>query len=424
MIYNFPSHPISRRRFLGVGLRGLAAAFGAALLSPLERAMAAAPDVRFLRQLVAQDNRTGRTIMWQSNRGASAGVEWRRAGDIKSCRFPAAASPFSDDGEESFQHTAYLKDLPAGSQGEYRIIEKRGPATDWYPLRLDDGKSCKMVIMPDSQSSDGYITWHRIARGAAIRNRDADLWVNLGDLVDNGEDFQQWDDWFTSLEGITARLAFVPVLGNHETYDRNWAVRWPKAFLGYFAGLPENGSPHFAKTYFSFDYGPIHFIALNTQWEEMDPLQPGLFDEQCGWLKKDLQASRKPWNIVLMHKDIIDADNPPKNALADTGRRLMPIFDHLPIDVVLTGHNHTYRRRAHIRQFRRDPLGPLYICTGVAGNERYYDIPKSSYDDFIAPQPETNNYLVLEATPEKLSFCCFLGSGIPIDQFSLTKKKG
>lgn len=423
MFYDIFTRPLSRRRFLAGGVKSLAAACLGAVFSPITKALAASsPDVRFVRQIVAADNRTARTIMWQSaHEQRSAAVEWRHPGAKEIQSVAATSAPFSDDGHASFQHTACLTGLPAAERLEYHIVERRKIATDWYPLTLDNGQICQMIIMPDSQSTDGYVTWRRVAWGAAIRNPRADLWVNLGDLVDNGEDFQQWDDWFTALDGIAEHLAFVPVLGNHETYDRNWTIRWPQAFLGYFSGVPGNGGSAFPGTYFSFDYGPVHFIVLNTQWEEFDSLRPGLFAEQRAWLRRDAAASQKPWKIVLMHKDIIEADLPPQNELSDTGRRLMPLFDELPIDAVLTGHNHTYRRRAPLKNFHRDPRGILYVCTGVAGDCHYYDIPRSVYDEILAPQPETDNYLTLDATEETLIFRCFLASGILIDEFTLRR---
>lgn len=422
MPYDRFTAPLSRRRFLSLGGKGLAASFLGAALWPLSRAYAADLDIRLIRQIVAVDNRRRRTVMWQSTaKQRHAVAEWRIVGSAKPCIVPAVSEPFADDGRVTFQHTAYLSDLPTGVPIEYRIREEGGPATSWQRLSLDDGTRCRAVIMPDSQCSDGYITYRQVAAAAAHHHPRADLWIQMGDLVDNGEDSTQWDDWFAAMEHIAAQTALVPVLGNHETYDRNWKIRWPKAFLHYFSGVPNNGSRRFPGTYFSFDYGPVHFIVLNTQWEELEPMRPGLFAEQRDWLRRDALASRKPWKIVLMHKDIIEADLPPQNELSDTGSRLMPLFDKLKIDVVLTGHNHTYRRRAPIRNFRRSRQGALYICTGVAGNVRYYDIPRSVYDDVLAPQPETNNYLTLEASPDALTFRCFLPEGRLIDEITQRK---
>ena len=81
-----------------------------------------------------------------------------------------------------------------------------------------------------------------------------------------------------------------------------------------------------------------------------------------------------------------------------------------------------YRRRCHIKNFQPDPAGPLYICTGVAGNVRYYDIPASHFDEKLAPQPETDNYLVLETAKNRLHLQAFLPNGALMDEIFLVKR--
>ena len=66
--------------------------------------------------------------------------------------------------------------------------------------------------------------------------------------MDNGEDSSQWRAWFGALHGIMDKLVFVPVMGNHECYDRNWKERLPEAYLHYFQ-VPTNGSTEFDRYY-------------------------------------------------------------------------------------------------------------------------------------------------------------------------------
>lgn len=90
----------------------------------------------------------------------------------------------------------------------------------------------------------------------------------------------------------------------------------------------------------------------------------------------------------------------------------MPLFDEYGVDVVLSAHLHTYRDRGHIADFKRDAKGPLYIITGVAGNVQYPGLWKQhALDEYAAPQPETDNYLVMQATDDTLSFSSYLPSG-------------
>ena len=190
--------------------------------------------------------------------------------------------------------------------------------------------------------------------------------------------------------------------------------------------MPGNGSLRFSHGYYAFDYGPCHFAALNTQWEEVEALRAGLLEEQMAWLRRDMAASRKKWKIVLMHKDVIEYDypdlsDPVTGDISATGRLLMPLFDELRPDVVLTAHQHTYRRLGSIVNFAPSEEGPFYIDTGNCGN-CYYDVPVNArFDKKVLVQPERGNYMTLEASAERLHFSCFLPNGSLVDEVSLRK---
>ena len=45
--------------------------------------------------------------------------------------------------------------------------------------------------------------------------------------------------------------------------------------------------------YYSFDYGDVHFIVINTQDDEMAEFEPDLLNEQIKWLENDLATTDK-----------------------------------------------------------------------------------------------------------------------------------
>ena len=57
---------------------------------------------------------------------------------------------------------------------------------------------------------------------AYTQNPEANFFINIGDLVDNGEDASQWNAWFDAVEPMAENVPFVGVIGNHEYYDKNW----------------------------------------------------------------------------------------------------------------------------------------------------------------------------------------------------------
>lgn len=386
---------------------------------------ARAEDILHLRQIITADSGKTRTIMWESlDEEAQARVEVRQKGAAESEAFMAEAKRLQMNGKVIYTYRAQLSGLTA-AQYEYRVgYGKRFGA--WQAFSVESEKeSFKAIIFPDSQSN-GYGGWKDIAAGAWRSNPEAQFFVNLGDLVDNGYDLAQWDGWFEGVGVIGAKIPFAPVMGNHETYTLDWKVDRPRAYLHFF-DVPSNGSMEDQNQYYSFDYGDVHFVVLNSQEEELRPFWPGLFERQAAWLRKDLMSSEKKWKVVLLHKDILHyakASDAPSSETRFTGRaeKLMPIFDEFAVDAVLTAHLHTYRRRVPLYNFQPDEKGTLYLLTGIAGNVRYPGLwQEHPLDRKLAPQPETDNYIVLEAKEDSLTFSAYLSTGEMFDQVKLEK---
>ena len=432
---------IKRRTFIkAAATAGVLAVGGAALwyLGGLRGLRKAAlrqfPGVLYterLRQIVTQDNTKARALMWElSSPMENQMVELRVQGAKEAAhRYPGMDDRFMDDGIEVYQYTAELDKLTSGTHYEYRIVAGDA-ATDWQSLYTPtESESYKILIFPDAQSSD-YSDWKEIAHLAWARNTDAELFACMGDLVDNGEDRLQWTEFFAGIKEMQRSIPMAPVMGNHETYNLDWKARLPEAYLRYFQ-TPTNGSKAFGRYYYSFDYGDVHYVVLCTQQKEIGTFKSGLLEEQLAWIRRDLKAHRKRWNVVLMHKDVLQyrINGRPEREEGideDNGRVWMPIFDELAIDVVFSAHLHTYRNRGHIYGFEKtsDAKGPLYILTGVAGNVRYPNLwIDHAFDEVTLPQPETDNYLTMEVSRDALEIACFLPDGTEMDRVRVTKKQ-
>lgn len=387
-----------------------------------------AVDASNIRQVITADSTTSRTFMWQSDYAEeNPVVEYRQAGDDDSLmQLPASSDAFSDDGVTTYIHTAAVSDLKPGTAYEYRVGagDKR---SDWQSFHTAQGHDFKALIFPDSQSSN-YSVWAATAQPAWQRNQDAQFFINMGDLVDNGQDHYQWNAWFDVVGDMIARIPVVPLLGNHETYDKDWKVRMPEAYLHLFS-LPRIDREKYQNQFYSFDYGDVHFVVLNTQSQELADFEPSLDEDEVAWFKEDMAKTTKKWKIVLMHKDPLqygfaNRPQPREEGFSPEGRLWMPLFDQYGVDAVLSAHLHTYRDRGHIRNFQRDESGPLYLITGVAGNVQYPGLWKQhSLDKYVAPQPETDNYMTLEATDDSLTFRSFLPDGQLLEEKSISSHK-
>lgn len=385
-------------------------------------------DASNIRQVITADSTTSRTFMWQSDYAEdNPVVEYRKAGDDDTImELPASSDAFSDDGVTTYIHSATVTDLTPGTAYEYRVGygDKR---SSWTPFQTAEGSNFKALIFPDSQSSD-YSGWASLAQAAWQNNQDAQFFVNMGDLVDNGQSHYQWNAWFDAVGPMIARIPVAPLMGNHETYNTDWKMRMPDAYTHLFA-LPHIDMDKYQNQFYSFDYGDIHFVVLNTQAQELADFEPTLNDDEVAWFKEDMAKTTKKWKVVLMHKDPLqygfaNRPEPREEGFSSEGRLWMPLFDQYGVDAVLSAHLHTYRDRGHIKNFQRDESGPLYIITGVAGNVRYPSLWKQhSLDEYVAPQPETDNYMTLEATADSLTFRSYLPDGQLLEERSISSHK-
>ena len=141
---------------------------------------------------------------------------------------------------------------------------------------------------------------------------------------------------------------------------------------------------------------------------ELEDLVLNLFECQEEWLRND--KTDLPWKVVLMHKDIYDYG---QDKLDYVGEKFMDLFDELDVDLVLTGHLHTYRRRKRFKNHK-----PLYILCGLSGDQRYTEPERKI--DAVSVTP-LDNYMVLESSSEVLRIRCFDIDGTLIDDVNISK---
>ena len=388
-------------------------------------------ESRYIRQIVAQDNSTSRTIMWQSDSSEpDAIIEYRQEGTDNTQNINATDKAFTDDGSTTYIHEATLTGLTPNTKYEYRVGYGADRRSDWYSLETAGASVYDVLIYPDSQSAD-YSQWEEIVKSSALRNPRTALYIGMGDLVDNGEQSYQWRTWLNSIKPLSANVPLAPTLGNHEMYTLDWKMREPYAYLNYFA-VPPNGNETFNRRYYSYDFGDVHYVVLDTTLYESnhednhDTHHPDLYDVQVQWLRQDLAANTKKWTVVLMHRDPFQyAFDGPGGSRAvgfdDEGVLFMPIFDEFNVDLVLSAHLHSYRNRGHVRHFDRDSSGPLYILTGIAGDVGRPKWKEHPLDVYVAPDRDKNNYMTMTVTPNQLVVKAFLADGTQIDESVIQK---
>lgn len=171
------------------------------------------------------------------------------------------------------------------------------------------------------------------------------LWLMLGDnAYENGTDSEYQAAVF-NMYPITLRQSVLwPTIGNHDTAQSSN----PPASLPYFAmfTLPANaeagGLASGTEKYYSFDYGNIHFICLDSMTSDRSATGP-----MATWLRADLASSTRQWTIAFWHhppysKGSHNSDT--ESNLVQMRQTFLPILEEAGVDLVLAGHSHSYER--------------------------------------------------------------------------------
>ena len=196
-----------------------------------------------------------------------------------------------------------------------------------------------------------------------VGQKHIDGWIMLGDnAYNNGLEIEYQQGFFNYYQqSVLKNIVLWPALGNHD-YANNYTLRTTHQvpYLDIFT-LPQNGecggAPSQTERYYSFDYGNIHFVNLDSYGLEniggnFYGFSDTVFSPQIQWLKNDLNLNQLPWVIVSFHhppycmgthNSDIEAD------LVDIRTKLNPILERYNVDLVLNGHCHSYQRSEYIK---------------------------------------------------------------------------
>lgn len=384
----------------------------------------AGPVPQYIMQAITADAKTTRTVSWQTVPSeVKQQLVYRLANQesAKTHAIEAKTSLLATGAEEMSVHTVKLTQLMPGTDYQYRVGSEKN-WSDWHSFKTEaqDAGVFKAIIFGDSQSSD-YDVWEKTAQAAWQSHADASFFMNMGDLVDIGSHYDQWKSWFNGGAGMLTAIPVAPISGNHENYLPGGTFAPASLYLALFS-LPENGPEGLEGQAYSFDYGNVHFIALDSQEQELDSFEPQLIAKQQKWLEQDLKATQKPWKIVIVHRSLFK--NNSSGAPNEIGERLLPIIDSYGVDIVFSGHIHTYGRTVALygqKPANKGEKGTVYISTGRSGDKTWAGSVQKYFEAKFDRALEQPNYLVLEAALSQLKVTNFNQDGSIVDWVEINK---
>eukprot|EP00878_Enallax_costatus_P019287 GHUV01020344.1.p1 GENE.GHUV01020344.1~~GHUV01020344.1.p1 ORF type:complete len:392 (+),score=91.17 GHUV01020344.1:31-1206(+) len=205
-----------------------------------------------------------------------------------------------------------------------------------------------------------------------MRKDSYQLLIHNGDISYARGYVTQWDNFMHQIEPIASHIPYMTTPGNHERDWPNSGDRFEAAYdSGGECGIPfelrmRMPLPGRDEPWYSFNYGPIHFIQYSTE----HAFHRG--SEQHSWLLEDLATvdrSLTPWLIVGGHRPIYisstntmsgDGDQPVAAALREA---FEAAFVEYKVDLTLHGHHHSYQRTCPVIDYRCQKPTPSTTTT-------------------------------------------------------------
>lgn len=175
-----------------------------------------------------------------------------------------------------------------------------------------------------------------------------DMFLHVGDMAyGSGTDPEFQKKYFKVYQQTLQNTVCWPAMGNHEGKTSQGKTGTGPYYDAYItptkaeAGGVASGN----ESYYSFDYGRIHFIVLNSHDLDRRPTAT-----MAQWLREDLAKTspkKTDWLIAYWHhppytKGSHDSDT--EHQLIEMREHIMPILESNGVDLVLSGHSHIYER--------------------------------------------------------------------------------
>jgi 3',5'-cyclic AMP phosphodiesterase CpdA len=341
----------------------------------------------------------------------------------KATRVTANTTPFESSLFKTHAHNATFTSLKPATRYAYRVGDDVN-WSEWFQFSTaQEGRAPFSFIYFGDAQNDVRAMWSRVIRESQRDMPKSAFFLHAGDLINTAEDDAQWGEWFEAGGFLNAMIPSIPTPGNHEyakdnpedkASKRHLSKNWRPQFT-----LPQNGPEGLEETCYFIDYQGTRIISLNSN---EGPLS------QVLWLDQVLSNNPNRWTICTFHHPIFstakDRDNPEVRAA------WKPLLDKYKVDLVLTGHDHTYGRSgleipsnvATGLNIQSKESGTVYVVS-VSG-PKMYNLNQKNRDAFKRAAEDTQLYQLITVDENELKFEAKTAKGELYDAFTLKKREG
>ncbi|MBN2442438.1 MAG: metallophosphoesterase [Spirochaetales bacterium] len=293
-----------------------------------------------------------------------------------------------------YHNKAVVTCLLPNSVYVYRLGDGKGNWTSSSTFSTYGCSQFEFLVVGDAQIGAGEIErdtegWADTLEKAVSEYPETAFIMSAGDQVDIGYNENQFSAFFSPVQ--LRRIPVAPCLGNHDRGADN---------TYYHFNLP-NHSTHYGVTTpgignYYFSYGKALFMVLNTNNRESAAHESFI----CETLNAHPYVE---WKIVMFHDDIYGSGcHAAELSMINLRKGLVPLFDTYGIDIVFTGHDHSYSR-SHVmfedtpqldQHYNSsgaviDPGGTVYFTLNSSSGSKFYSVV-ASQPDYAAHQSQLN----------------------------------
>lgn len=297
---------------------------------------------------------------------------------------------------------------------EYRRIEQGPESERYWKTKSGEDVNVEMTSFDKQASEKGAI--YKVAFAGPTGVNTSMEFDDAG-IITVVDEKAELVTGFTQDELLGSNFFAAPL------YDRQRdpgipavTTHWRPQFAFPVQDVPDE---RLAETVYYIDYQGVRFISLDSN---------NLKQAQVPWFRDVLKNNPNRWTVVTFHHPAFspasDRDNPELRNL------WKPILDEFKVDLVLSGHDHTYARTGDVDtsglknvpegyEKAYDPeIGTVHVVS-VSG-PKMYKITKGDYAKRVAE--DTQLYQIIDIDKTKLRYRAFTATGQLYDQFTLKKR--
>lgn len=274
--------------------------------------------------------------------------------------------------------------------------EGRTTYREWYPGIQHEGSTGRPVDIERYLLTETYGFRHNLR---IIQEREPDLLMMPGDIVQGGGYQRAWDEFWFHMAGRwdqpMSRVPLLMAMGNWENYGARvggyepWAIHRARQKYAAYIDSPPNNNAAFQDRYYRTDFGSVTVLTLDSSnglpdntdndtninidlasypGDDLPDTAPG--SDQWNWTMAQLADARSKGQIIIVQFHHIPYSSGghilPTSLPGSSGqsglamRAYTPWFQRFGVTAVLCGHN---------EQFERSKVGDvLFYDVGVAGD--------------------------------------------------------